>query len=364
MIVISLQIGGEPIKTMPVEKHKYASLKQEACGSAIGSSLSSVRRSEMPIVAGIDENGYGSILGPLVVTSTVFSVPNPKDDLWYYLKEAVSKKKRNLKSRLLVTDSKKAFSQSSGIKHLERTTLAFLGQLGLEIDNFPHLLASVSITANSQLRKYPWYPKTCENLLFKKDVDATTKLSKNMKEQGIRLLDTRCCYFDVSEFNQRVQATGNKAELVISSVLEHIQSATALASFFNEKQVFVVCDRIGGRTYYEEMLTKLPDFNLISSNSGLEESEYKMCSGKTSLDILFEVGADSNYFPVALASMVGKYVREKVMEYMNNFFTKLQPGLRPTAGYYVDGLRFLKDVEEAGTLQKAGIKLEDFVRLK
>ena len=115
----------------------------------------------MPIFVGIDENGYGSILGPLIVTSTVFSVPNPKDNLWYSLKETVSKEKRGLRDRLLVADSKKAFSQSSGIKHLEQTTLAFLDQLGLEIDSFSRLLASVSTTANSQLRKYPWYPKTC-----------------------------------------------------------------------------------------------------------------------------------------------------------------------------------------------------------
>jgi ribonuclease HII len=318
----------------------------------------------MPIIVGIDENGYGPILGPLIVTSCVFSVPNPKDDLWYSLKEAVSKKKRGLENRLLVTDSKKAFNQATGIKHLERTTLSFLDQLNLEIDSFSRLLATVSMDANSQLRKYPWYPKVAEDLLFKKDIDATTKLSKNMKEQGIRLLDVRCNYFDVDKFNQRVQSTGNKAELVTSSVLEHIQSATALASFFNEKQIFVICDRIGGRVYYEEMLTKLSDFSLVSSNSGLEESEYKMCSEKTTLNIQFEVGADDTYFPVALSSMIGKYIREKVLQSMNKYFIELQPELKPTAGYYVDGLRFLKDVEEAGTLQKAGIKREDFVRVK
>lgn len=331
------------------------------------------------IYIGIDEVGYGPILGPLIITSCVFLIPdqllsrqvvyektaeNVDLAMRFYLLESVSSEKRYLGNRLLVTDSKKAYSRSSGIKHLERTTLAFLDQLGLEIDTFSRLLASVSMTANSQLRKYPWYSKTCEDLLFKKDVDATTKLSKNMKEQGIQLLDVRCCYFDVSEFNQRVQSTGNKAELVTSSVLEHIQSATALASFLNENQVFVICDRIGGRTYYEEMLAKLPGFSLISSNSGLEESEYKMCSGKTTLDIQFEVQADSTYLPVALSSMIGKYVREKVIGYMNSYFTRLQPGLKSTAGYWTDGLRFLKDIEEAGTLQKAGIRREDFVRIR
>lgn len=317
------------------------------------------------IYVGIDENGYGPILGPLIITSCVFLVPEyPGIDMWYYLRESTSQRKKNLEQRLLVTDSKKAYSRSTGIKHIERTTLSFLDQLNLGINNFSRLLSTVSIDANQQLQKYLWYSKTNEDLLCKKDIFATTKLTKDMKEQKIELLDVRCCYFDVAKFNRRVQSTGNKAEIVTSSVLELIQSAVALASVLGEKEVFVISDRLGGRVYYEELLTKIPDFNSISRSSCLEESKYQLENKNITLDIRFEVDADDSHFPVALSSMIGKYIREKSLQYMNEYFMELQPGLKPTAGYWKDGLRFLREIDTLGPLEKIGISKNEFVRIK
>ena len=48
----------------------------------------------------------------------------------------------------------------------------------------------------------------------------------------------------------------------------------------------------------------------------------------------------------ALASMTAKYVRELFMESLNAFFAARVEGLKPTAGYYSDGRRFLADVED------------------
>ena len=45
----------------------------------------------MAILVGIDEAGYGQLLGPLTVTAAAFSVPdeNIRDDFWVLLKQAV-----------------------------------------------------------------------------------------------------------------------------------------------------------------------------------------------------------------------------------------------------------------------------------
>ncbi|UCF14282.1 MAG: hypothetical protein JSW59_12780, partial [Phycisphaerales bacterium] len=88
----------------------------------------------MAILVGIDEAGFGPILGPLVVSSSALSLPHDllKADLWQVLRKSLSKTRKRLAGRLLVADSKKAYSKSIGIKHLERTVLAALRCLGRE----------------------------------------------------------------------------------------------------------------------------------------------------------------------------------------------------------------------------------------
>jgi hypothetical protein len=48
---------------------------------------------------------------------------------------------------------------------------------------------------------------------------------------------------------------------------------------------------------------------------------------------------------VALASMLSKYLREAMMRRFNAFWARHRPEVAPTAGYYVDGERFLRDIE-------------------
>ncbi len=57
------------------------------------------------------------------------------------------------------------------------------------------------------------------------------------------------------------------------------------------------------------------------------------------------VGADDEFLPVSLASMACKYLREVLVENINNYFLSFNPSIKPTAGYWKDGLRFIKDIE-------------------
>ena len=52
-----------------------------------------------------------------------------------------------------------------------------------------------------------------------------------------------------------------------------------------------------------------------------------------------------NVLPVAAASMLSKYLREMLMRRFNAFWKIHDPELTPTAGYYNDGLRFLRDIQ-------------------
>jgi len=68
-------------------------------------------------------------------------------------------------------------------------------------------------------------------------------------------------------------------------------------------------------------------------------------TGGKQMRLHFVVGADSHYLPVSLASMVSKYIRELLIGRMNCYFAGFHPALRPTAGYWKDGLRFIEDIK-------------------
>ncbi|MHC5213685.1 MAG: hypothetical protein ACYSOO_03740, partial [Planctomycetota bacterium] len=67
----------------------------------------------MALLVGIDEAGYGPLLGPLVVSAVALEVPEGllRADLWEVLAKAVSAQKRGLAGRLLIADSKKAYNR-------------------------------------------------------------------------------------------------------------------------------------------------------------------------------------------------------------------------------------------------------------
>ena len=113
----------------------------------------------MVVLVGIDEAGFGPLLGPLVVSSSTFSLPNHllTTDLWQILRRSVGNRRKRLAGRLLIVDSKKAYSKSTGIKHLERTVLAVLKCLDKEPTTLTELIELLCPECLERLSAYPWY---------------------------------------------------------------------------------------------------------------------------------------------------------------------------------------------------------------
>jgi len=91
-------------------------------------------------------------------------------------------------------------------------------------------------------------------------------------------------------------------------------------------------------------------------------SRYALCRDDATWELTFTVGADARHLPVALASMLAKYVREVLMEAFNAYWRAAAPSLRPTAGYYTDAQRFLGDI--AALLPATGLDPSRFVRTR
>ena len=114
------------------------------------------------ILAGIDEAGYGPLLGPLVVGCCAFELTDADhlcDELpcvWKRLKKLVSKNRTKGNKKLHVNDSKIVYQ--AGVKELERAILTLLVTQGTDrCDAIEHLLALTASHAVDDVRQYPWY---------------------------------------------------------------------------------------------------------------------------------------------------------------------------------------------------------------
>ncbi|MBN2020641.1 MAG: hypothetical protein JW749_10510 [Sedimentisphaerales bacterium] len=313
------------------------------------------------VVAGIDEAGFGPILGPLVVSSSIFRVPDNLiwADLWGILKKSVSEKRTGLRGRLLIADSKKAFTRSSGIKHLQRTILAAIKLLGYEPGNISELLSALCSapvgprlssdeirTTNDELREYPWYKKLDEYQLEAETADigiGASMLRADLANQHIELLGLNSRCLEVAYYNAQISAVKNKSKVLFTAVAGLMQEAM---DKFRDENLEIVIDRQGGRSHYRrELQLMFGDAQLRIIKEDQDRSSYELRTGERKVRVHFIVGADDKYLPVSLASMASKYIREVLVDNINRYFIGLNSQLKPTAGYWKDGLRFIKDIK-------------------
>jgi len=302
----------------------------------------------MAVLVGIDEAGFGPILGPLVVSSSTLSLPNNllASDLWQILVKSVGNRRKRLAGRLLIADSKKAYNKTVGIKHLERTVLTTLRGLGKEPATLSELIEMLCPDCLERLSDYPWYKDTQSYFLSPDTTDrtiASAVLADDLASYGIELKELKSCCLDVAYYNKLVGAVKNKASVLFTATSQLIQMAY---DNFAGEDLHIIIDRQGGRMHYRKNLQRMfPDMSLSIICESPVVSSYDLKTDNGAMRVHFVVSADQQYLPVSLASMVSKYLREVLIGCINRYFTGFSPDIKPTAGYWEDGLRFIEDLK-------------------
>lgn len=303
----------------------------------------------MAILVGIDEAGFGPLLGPLAVSSCSFSVPQQMldADLWQVLKKSVSTKRSHLAGRLLITDSKKAYNKSLGIGHLQRTVLACCRCLDKTPVTLAELIKILCPENFARLMDYPWHKGIEEYRVYADtaDVNIASSVFKNdMVSNGLKLLELKTCCLDVAFYNKMVSEVKNKSSVLFSTTSQLIKRAY---DSFDTDSLQILVDRQGGRSYYRRGLQLIfPDAQFAILRETDTISSYELRDSGRIMRIHFVVGADRKFLPVSLASMVSKFLRELLIDCMNRYFISRCVGLQPTAGYWQDGMRFIADLKK------------------
>ena len=320
------------------------------------------------IYAGIDEAGYGPVMGPLVVARSAFSPGSFPGSfeltsdgaapccLWQAMKAGVCRTAAESRKtgKLAVNDSKKLHTKAAGLRYLEAACLGF-GQLA-ESAGAKSQAACVGQWLESAGRHeslLPWYAASEEHPWDALPVAVTAGelavqvnvLRQCCEQAGVAVLEPPApavVFEDV--FNRMAAATRSKAALSFSFVAKHLDHIWRQCG--EGRPAFVAVDRQSGRMRYRELLSDaLPGAAMTVLEETEQRSAYRLEQPPRVMTVAFEVGAEEKHLPVALASMTAKYARELMMARLNAWFIQRIDGLQPTAGYATDGNRFLREVQ-------------------
>ena len=296
------------------------------------------------LIAGIDEAGYGPLLGPLVVSAAAFTFPEPLNisdvavaqKLWATLSPTVVAKPPVKSGKLIIADSKVVHRLSDGNKHLERAVLVIqrlTSETPAPLEHYNSLIESFSLPVRSGATPaaLPWQSNVAlpafgdvGSIAIAANMLRTTLRSSNTSPVGLWTH-----VMDVPEFNRLVGATNNKASVLTSITMMHARN---LHDQFHESELLLFIDKQGGRDHYTRLLMNtFPDLSLKVLLESPQESRYLITTparqGKTL--IIFREKAEQHSMSVALASMICKYILELYMLMFNQWWKLQIPDLTP-----------------------------------
>ena len=297
-------------------------------------------------IVGIDEAGLGPNLGPLVQSAVAARIPAGTGCLWKCLSAGVRRASDPADDRVLIDDSKLVYAGPNGLDRLER------GVVGVVAASDPvgQVLGGVACgTSLSDLAGEQWY-EPAESLPVTVERDAVAgpppRFADALAAGRVEFRLARCVVTPAPRFNALIDQWDSKAAAMEHGVITLLRDV--LGAIDGTEPVTIVIDKQGGRNFYAPWISAaLPDGWVMPVRESAHVSEYQVLGLGREVQLTFRPRADSEALPVALASMLAKYLREVFMRQFNRFWAGQVPGLKPTAGYPGDSRRYYDAIRPA-----------------
>ena len=312
------------------------------------------------IVVGVDENGLGPILGPLVTTAVSLGLAR------------YSPERQASIGRALGIDDSKATAGFGQMAVAEGLVLALVERLfRARVSDIDALFECLLLEPPATLQRpcpggaaAQCWSAPLQLPCFGGDIEQGHRALEGLTRRGILLLHARSAVACTGALNKRLRAGQSRVEVDLELMERLVLDARGVAG----DEVRAICGMVGGIRNYTAKLRHfpLPDVTPLRARGGA--LAYQVAGVG---HVRFEIDADTRHLPVALASMLGKYVRELWMARQNRFYRTHDDTLDEVSGYhdpvtrrFVEATALLRQrlrVDDACFLRKSARGLADEV---
>jgi ribonuclease HII len=270
---------------------------------------------------GVDENGLGARLGPLLVTAALASFAPGAQRVLSRLPKTVRKDLDD--SKRLVSFGNCGLGEAWARALVPNATTPAQLVDAISREDQTQLQAPCPAKAHKQC----WTRSEEE---FKAPLDLVARVRRHIswfKSKGITIQQLRASPVCVGRLNAGLQAGKNR----------FVQDLHAMETLILElrercpRDVVAICGKVGGIADYERYFGPLSGRLHVALEQSRPHSAYRFPGLG---DVHFVQDADASDPLVMLASLVGKYLRELLMARISRFYTAKNAELKDASGYH------------------------------
>lgn len=279
-----------------------------------------------PFVLGIDENGMGPRLGPLVVTAVLTRV----DEAGLTL--ATTKPKGAIAKRIGDSKALVAFDDSALGEAWGR---AIARRAGVDPSTPAELLAWLAIDSEIDLRApcpshhvdLCWSTADERFVADEATVLDCTKTLAKLAAGGVDVVHARTAILCTRRLNDGASRGLSRFDMDLHAM----ERLSLLARDHVGDEVYALCGKVGGFDFYGTRFGPLAGYLHTALVEGRARSDY-LVPGVGRL--AFVRDADASHLVVGLASLVGKWVRDQLMRRVVRWHRVHHPELPDASGYH------------------------------